>query len=59
MLAVTPPSRPEEFKLVLDELTEGLMNTADGPLLAAGENLWLGLAGIIGRLARRAHGSLR
>ena len=47
MLAVTPPSRPEEFKLVLDELTEGLMNTADGPLLAAGENLWLGLAGII------------
>ena len=47
MQALTPPSSPGEFKGVLDGLTEGLMNTADGPLLAAGENLWLGLSAII------------
>ena len=47
MQAVTPPSSPDQFKTVLDELTRGLMNVADGPLLAAGNNLWLGLAGII------------
>ena len=47
MLAVTPPTNPGDFKTVLDGLTEGLMNTADGPLLAAGDNLWRGLAGII------------
>lgn len=47
MLAVTPPSDPGEFKTVLDDLTRGLMNVADGPLLAAGNNLWLGLATII------------
>ena len=42
MQALTPPSSPGEFKGVLDGLTEGLMNTADGPLLAAGENLCQG-----------------
>ena len=47
MLAVTPPTNPGEFKTVLDGLTEGLMNTADGPLLTAGNTLWLGLSGII------------
>ena len=47
MLAVTPPTNPGEFKTVLDGLTEGLMNTADGPLLAAGNTLWLGLSAII------------
>ena len=47
MLAVTPPTNPGEFKTVLDGLTDGLMDTADGPLLAAGENLWLGLSTII------------
>ena len=47
MQAVTPPTSPDQFKSVLDELTEGLMNVADGPLLAAGNNLWLGLASII------------
>ena len=47
MLAVTPPDNPGEFKTILDGLTEGLMNTADGPLLAAGNNLWLGLSTII------------
>ncbi len=47
MFAVTPPSDPGEFKTVLDDLTRGLMNVADGPLLAAGNNLWLGLATII------------
>ena len=47
MQAITPPSNPGEFKGVLNGLTEGLMNTADGPLLAAGNNLWLGLASII------------
>ena len=47
MQAVTPPASPDRFKFVLDELTEGLMDAADGPLLAAGNNLWLGLATII------------
>ena len=47
MQAVTPPASPDQFKSVLDELTEGLMNVADGPLLAAGNNLWLGLASIL------------
>ena len=47
MLAVTSPASPDRFKFVLDDLTRGLMNTADGPLLAAGNNLWLGLATII------------
>ncbi len=47
MLAVTPPSNPGEFKTVLDGLTDGLMNTADGPLLDAGLNLWRGLSAII------------
>ncbi len=47
MLAVTPPSNPGDFKTVLSGLTEGLMNTADGPLLAAGTTLWLGLSSII------------
>ncbi|MDE0389699.1 MAG: type IV secretion system protein [Rhodospirillales bacterium] len=47
MLAVTPPTSPEDFKFVLDDLTEGLLDAADGPLLAAGNNLWLGLASII------------
>ena len=47
MQAVTPPTNPEGFKFVLDDLTRGLMDVADGPLLAAGNNLWLGLASII------------
>lgn len=47
MLAVTPPTSPDGFKIVLDDLTRGLMDVADGPLLAAGNNIWLGLATII------------
>ncbi len=47
MFAVTPPTNPGEFKTVLDGLTDGLMGVADGPLLAAGNNLWLGLSTII------------
>ena len=47
MQAVTPPASPDQFKFVLDELTRGLMDVADGPLLAAGEALWMGLSLII------------
>ena len=47
MQAVTPPASPDQFKFVLDDLTRGLMDVADGPLLAAGEALWLGLSLII------------
>ena len=48
MQALTPtPSNPEDFKFVLDGLTEGLMDVADGPLLAAGNTLWMGLSLII------------
>ena len=47
MQAVTPPTNPEGFKFVLDDLTRGLMDVADGPLLAAGEALWMGLSLII------------
>ena len=47
MQAVTPPASPDQFKFVLDELTRGLMDVADGPLLAAGDALWMGLSLII------------
>ena len=48
MQALTPtPSNPEDIKFVLDGLTEGLMDVADGPLLAAGNTLWMGLSLII------------
>ena len=47
MLAVTPPTSPDQFKFVLDELTDGLLQVADGPLLASGNTIWKGLALII------------
>ena len=49
LAAVTPPtiSNPNDVKFVLDGLTEGLMDVADGPILNAGNALWLGLSGII------------
>ena len=47
MQVVTPPASPDQFKFVLDELTRGLMDVADEPLLAAGEALWMGLSLII------------
>ena len=48
LLAGTPTiGRPEDFKLVLDDLTEQLMTTAGTPLLDAGNALWLGLSTII------------
>jgi len=49
MLAAAPPtiSNPEDFKPVLDNLTEQLMTTASSPILDAGNALWLGLSGII------------
>ena len=47
MAAVAPPANPDSTKFVLDGLTEGLMNVADGPILAAGNALWTGLALII------------
>ena len=40
-------SDPEDFKPVLDNLTEQLMTTASSPILDAGNALWLGLSGII------------
>ena len=48
-MAVTPPPPPTDSnpKFVLDNLTEGLMNVADGPILDAGNALWMGLALII------------
>ena len=47
MAAPTPPTDPNSTKFVLDGLTQGLMDVADGPLLAAGNALWMGLALII------------
>ena len=48
LAAATPPiDKPEDFKLVLDNLTEQLMNTASSPLLDAGNALWLGLSLIV------------
>ncbi|MCY4588087.1 MAG: type IV secretion system protein [Bryobacterales bacterium] len=48
MLTITPTiNRPEDFKLVLDELTEQLMNTASTQILDAGDALWLGLSLIV------------
>ena len=48
MLAAAPIiDRPEDFKLVLDNLTEQLMATASSPLLDAGNALWMGLSVII------------
>ena len=44
---VAPPVSPDRFKFVLDDLTRGLMEAADGPLLASGNRLWLGLATIV------------
>ncbi len=46
-MQITPPSSPSDFKFVLDDLTRGLMVVADGPLLAAGNALWMGLSLII------------
>ena len=48
-MAVTPPPPPADSnpKFVLDNLTEGLMDVADGPILDAGNALWMGLALII------------
>lgn len=40
-------SDPEDFKPVLDNLTEQLMTTASSPILDAGNALWLGLSGIV------------
>ena len=49
MLAAATPTidNPDEFKLVLDNLTRELMNTASSQLLDAGNALWLGLSLII------------
>ena len=46
-MQIAPANNPDQFKFVLDDLTSGLMDVADGPLLAAGNNLWLGLAAIV------------
>ena len=48
-MAVPPPPPPTDSnpKFVLDNLTEGLMDVADGPILQAGNALWMGLALII------------
>ena len=43
----TPPPDQSNPKFVLDALTQGLMDVADGPILAAGNALWMGLALII------------
>ena len=48
LFAATPTiSDPEDFKPVLNELTEQLMTTASSPILDAGNALWLGLSTII------------
>ena len=48
MLAVTPPiDRPEDFKFLLDNLTEELMQTSSSQILGAGNALWLALSLII------------
>ncbi|MCY4585582.1 MAG: type IV secretion system protein [Bryobacterales bacterium] len=46
-MAVTPPPPDSNPKFVLDGLTQGLMDVADGPILDAGNALWMGLALII------------
>ena len=46
-MAVTTPPADNNPKFILDGLTEGLMNVADGPILDAGNALWMGLALII------------
>lgn len=49
MLAATAPTsidNPDDFKFVLDRLTEELMTAASSPILDAGNALWLGLASI-------------
>ena len=49
MLAITPPTidNPDDFKIVLDDLTRELMQTASSSLLDAGNALWMGLSLII------------
>ena len=48
LAAVTPTiNKPEDFKLVLNDLTEQLMNTASSQILDAGDALWLGLSLIV------------
>ncbi|MCY4588944.1 MAG: type IV secretion system protein [Bryobacterales bacterium] len=48
-MTITPPPPPVDSnpKFVLDDMTEGLMNVSSGPILDAGNALWMGLALII------------